>query len=604
MRDPPYSPWKPPLSELYPARCIIRAVHRPPTETDAVGDRVLYARVLREARPFRWRIGTLFLLSLAGTPLALLGPVPLKIAVDSVLGSDPLPFFLTWLPEGVQGSTSQLLIMAALLHVGVVLLVELQALAASVLETATSEKLTLRFQGRLLAHLQRLSFAFHDTRGTADSIYRIQHDAPAVQRIAVQSLIPMVCAGIMLASMVYVMMRLDAQLAMVALAISPFLYLSARTFRVRFRPSYRRAKRLESRALTVVQEVLTSFRVVKVFGREREESERFLDHSRRSMRMRIRLAFAEKAFEVIVSSITAVGTATVLFIGVRNVQGGVLSLGELLMVITYLGQLYTPLRNISKRVTGLEKHLASAQRAFEVLDQAPDVADRPGARALARAKGAISVRNVSFGYEEGDPVLHDVSFEVPAGTRLGIAGPTGSGKSTLVSLISRLYDPTSGQILLDGVDLRDYKLDDLRNQFAIMLQEPVLFSTSIAENIAYARPGAAMEAVVAAARAAGAHSFISELRDGYETIVGERGMRLSGGERQRISMARAFLKDAPLLILDEPTSSIDVETEALIMEGLQRLMKDRTTLMIAHRTSTLDACDLILRIERGKVEIG
>jgi ATP-binding cassette subfamily B protein len=579
-------------------------VHRPPTETDAVGDRVLYARVLREARPFRWRIGTLFLLSLAGTPLALLGPVPLKIAVDSVLGSDPLPFFLTWLPEGVQGSTSQLLIMAALLHVGVVLLVELQALAASVLETATSEKLTLRFQGRLLAHLQRLSFAFHDTRGTADSIYRIQHDAPAVQRIAVQSLIPMVCAGIMLASMVYVMMRLDAQLAMVALAISPFLYLSARTFRVRFRPSYRRAKRLESRALTVVQEVLTSFRVVKVFGREREESERFLDHSRRSMRMRIRLAFAEKAFEVIVSSITAVGTATVLFIGVRNVQGGVLSLGELLMVITYLGQLYTPLRNISKRVTGLEKHLASAQRAFEVLDQAPDVADRPGARALARAKGAISVRNVSFGYEEGDPVLHDVSFEVPAGTRLGIAGPTGSGKSTLVSLISRLYDPTSGQILLDGVDLRDYKLDDLRNQFAIMLQEPVLFSTSIAENIAYARPGAAMEAVVAAARAAGAHSFISELRDGYETIVGERGMRLSGGERQRISMARAFLKDAPLLILDEPTSSIDVETEALIMEGLQRLMKDRTTLMIAHRTSTLDACDLILRIERGKVEIG
>lgn len=579
-------------------------MHRPPTaEPDAAADGALLHRVLREAHPFRWRISTLFLLSLVGTPLALLGPVPLKIAVDSVLGSDPLPFFLVWLPDSFQGSTARLLVLAAVLHVAVVMLVELQLLVTSVLETATGEKLTLRFQGRLISHLQRLSFAFHDSRGTADSIYRIQHDAPALQRIAVQSLVPIVCAGFTLVSMVYVMLRIDAQLALVALAISPFLYLSARTFRLRFRPSYRRAKRLESRTLAVVQEVLTSFRVVKAFGREKEESQRFLDHSRRSMRMRIRLAFAEKAFDLFVSSITAVGTAVVLFIGVRNVQGGVLSLGELLMVITYLGQLYTPLRSISKRVTGLEKHLASAQRAFEVLDQVPDVADRPGARPLARARGAIAFRNVSFGYEEGELVLHDVSVDVPAGTRLGIVGPTGAGKTTLVSLISRLYDPTSGQILLDGTDLRDYKLDDLRNQFAIMLQEPVLFSTSIAENIAYARPGAATEAIVAATQAAGAHAFISALPEGYETIVGERGMRLSGGERQRISLARAFLKDAPLLILDEPTSSVDVETEALIMEALQRLMKDRTTLMIAHRTSTLDACDLILRIDGGKVEL-
>jgi ATP-binding cassette subfamily B protein len=581
-----------------------RRVRRSPPEKDAAGDWALLGRVFREARAFRWRISSLFLLSLLATPLALLGPVPLKIAVDSVLGSDPLPFFLTWLPDALQGSTLRLLVLAAVLHVAIVLLVELQVLVTSVLETATSENLTLSFQGRLLGHLQRLSFAFHDSRGTADSIYRIQHDAPALQQIAVKSLIPMVCAAFTLVSMIYVMLRLDAQLATVALAISPFLYLSARSFRRRFRPSYRRAKRLESRALAVVQEVLTSFRVVKAFGREQQESERFLDHSRRSMRMRIRLAFAERAFELIVSSITAVGTATVLFIGVRNVQGGVLSLGELLMVITYVGQLYTPLRSISRRVASLEKHLASAQRAFEVLDQVPDVADRPGARPLARAKGAIGFRDVSFGYEEGELVLRGVSFDVPAGTRLGIAGPTGAGKTTLVSLISRLYDPTSGRILLDGTDLRDYRLDDLRNQFAIMLQEPVLFSTSIAENIAYARPGAAMEAIVAAARAAGAHAFISALPDGYETIVGERGMRLSGGERQRISLARAFLKDAPLLILDEPTSSVDVDTEALIMEALQQLMKDRTTLMIAHRTSTLEACDLILRIGDGKAQLG
>jgi ATP-binding cassette subfamily B protein len=569
-----------------------------------VGDRALLGRVFREARPFFLQILALFLVSLLATPLALLGPVPLKISVDSVLGSDPLPFFLSWLPHSVEGSTLSLLVLAAILQVAIVLLMELQALVASVLETSASEKLTLSFRGRLLSHLQRLSFSFHDARGTADSIYRIQHDAPALQQIAVQSLIPLICAGFTLVAMIYVMLRLDAQLALIALAISPLLYLSVATFRRRVRPGYRQAKRLESHALAVIQEVLTSFRVVKAFGREREESQRFLDQSRRSMQMRIRLAFAEQAFQLIVRLITAVGTATVLFVGVRNVQSGVLSLGELLMIITYVGQLYTPLRSISKQTTSLEKHLASAQRAFALLEEVPDVVDRPGGRPLGRAKGAISFRNVSFGYDEHEPILRDVSFEVPMGTRLGITGRTGAGKTTLVSLISRLYDPTSGQILLDGTDLRDYKLDDLRNQFAIMLQEPVLFSTSIAENIAYARPGAATHEILAAARAAGAHGFISAFEDGYETIVGERGMRLSGGERQRISLARAFLKDAPLLILDEPTSSVDVETESMIMEALEQLMKDRTTLMIAHRTSTLESCDVILHVENQRVQLG
>ena len=570
----------------------------------AENDRALYGRIFREAQPFRWQILAVLALSLLATPLALLVPVPLKIAVDSVLGSAPVPPFLrSWLPQAVQGSTFQLLLLAALLQVGVVLLIELQSIASSVLQTAAGERLTLSFRGRLLSHLQRLSFAFHDRRGTADSIYRIQHDAPAVQAIAVQSIIPLLGASLTLVSMIYVMLRLDPQLALIALAISPFLFLSARSFRQRVRPSYRRAKRMESRALGVVQEVLTAFRVVKAYGREAQESQRFLDQSSQSTRMRIQLAFAEKAFEMLVNLITAVGTAGVLFVGVRNVQAGSLTLGELLMVLTYVAQLYAPLQSISKRATGLQRNLASAQRAFELLDEVPDVVDRPNARPLARARGALGFRNVCFGYDAGHPVLDDVSFDVPTGTRLGIAGPTGAGKTTLVSLIGRLYDPSSGQILLDDVDLRDYKLDDLRNQFAMMLQEPVLFSTSIGENIAYARPGAAMAEIVAAARAAGAHEFISVLPDGYGTLVGERGMRLSGGERQRISLARAFLKDAPLLILDEPTSSVDLATEALIMEALEQLMKGRTTLLIAHRTSTLAGCDLILGIEAGRVEL-
>ena len=252
-------------------------------------------------------------------------------------------------------------------------------------------------------------------------------------------------------------------------------------------------------------------------------------------------------------------------------------------------------------MASMQSHLASAERAFALLDESPDVIERPHARSLVRASGALAFRHVSFAYETERPVLRDISFEVQPGTCLGIAGTTGAGKTTLVNLFTRFYDPTAGEILLDDVDLRDYKLADLRDQFALVLQEPVLFSTSIAENIAYARPSASESDIIAAAKAANVHDFISRLPQGYETLVGERGMRLSGGERQRISLARAFLKDAPILILDEPTSSVDVKTEAAIVEAMERLMHGRTTFIITHRVSALQHCDFILRIERGRV---
>jgi ATP-binding cassette subfamily B protein len=295
------------------------------------------------------------------------------------------------------------------------------------------------------------------------------------------------------------------------------------------------------------------------------------------------------------------GTAAALFLGVHHVQSGVLSLGELLMVMAYLGMLYEPLQTLSKKVIDVQSGLASAERAFALLDQVPEVAEVPHARPLARARGAIEMRGVSFGYGEGQEVLCGVSFVVEPGARVGMQGVTGSGKTTLVSLLTRFYDPTSGAILLDGMDIREYRLRDLRNQFSIVLQEPVLFSTSIADNIAYARPGARSRDVIAAADAANAHEFIRELPDGYDTVVGERGMRLSGGERQRIALARAFLKDAPILILDEPTSSVDTKTETAIMEASERLMQGRTSLMIAHRLSTLEHCDARFEIEYGKL---
>jgi len=291
----------------------------------------------------------------------------------------------------------------------------------------------------------------------------------------------------------------------------------------------------------------------------------------------------------------------VLFVGVRHVQAGVLSTAAFLVVLGYLAQLYGPLETISQKVGDLQSSFASAERAFELLDETPDVQEKPDARRIGRARGTIEFRDVSFGYDGQISVLRDISFAIAPGTRLGIVGKTGAGKTTLVSLMTRFYDPTAGAILLDGVDLRDYRLADLRNQFGIVLQEPVLFSTSIAENIAYARPNARSRDVIAAAEAANAHEFIRQLPDGYDTVVGERGMRLSGGERQRIALARAFLKDAPILILDEPTSSVDTKTETAIMEASERLMKGRTSLMIAHRLSTLENCDARFEIEYGRL---
>jgi ATP-binding cassette subfamily B protein len=563
------------------------------------GGRGLQWRLARELRPYWLRILGLLVLSMLATPLTLLTPVPLKIVIDSVLGTHPLsPALTTILPTG---SDTALLVGATLLVVAIGLLTQLQDLGAAVLRAHTGERLLLDFRTRLFRHLQRLSVSYHDLRGTTDSTYRIQYDAMAMQQIPVDMIPEFAAALFTLVSMLYITAMIDWQLALVAISISPVLFVVSWLYRRRLRSQSRQVKKLESGAMSVVQEALAAARVVQAFGREEYEERRFIRHFQEGMRARIRYIIASSGYALVVGLTTAVGAAAVLYIGARHVQANVITLGELTLVMSYLLQLYGPLKTMSRRAGSLQNHLASAERTFAVLDEEPDVKEHPEALPLRRARGEILFEDVCFAYDGERPVLQGVSIHVLAGRRVGVAGATGAGKTTLVSLLNRFHDPTQGRILLDGVDLRAYRVADLRAQFAIVLQDPLLFSTSIGENIAYARSGASFEEITSAAAAAGAHEFITTLPDGYDTLVGERGVRLSGGERQRISLARAFLRDTPVLILDEPTSSVDVHTEAAIMESMYRLMEGRTTFMIAHRLSTLEGCDERIEIGAGRI---
>ena len=547
---------------------------------------LLYARLLREVRS-RWPlIGALFLLALLSAPIALLIPLPLKIAVDSVIGSEPLaPALQRILPVALVGSPGGVLALAAMALLAIALADHLQRLALAILGAYTGERLVLDFRAKLFRHVQRLSLSYHDIRGAAESTYRIHWDAASIQWVAVYGITPFLSAMTTLTGMFCVTATLDWELAVAALGVAPPVILISFIARRRLRTRYLTAKELESRAVATIQEALSALRVIKAFGQEDREQSRFVGALGQNMRARIGLTFAENVFELLTGLTLAAGTALVLYLGVRRVQAGVLSLGDLVLVMGYLSRLYGPFQEITKSINLLQASIASAERAFALLDEPPEVVEKVNAHGLSRAKGQISFQDVSFSYPGVTPfVLSGVSFDIKPGSRLGITGTTGAGKTTLVSLLLRLYDPTAGRILLDGTDLRDYKLADLRNQFSVALQDPVLFSECDKD--------ALRERLV--------HEFITTLPDGYQTLVGERGMRLSGGERQRIALARAFLKDAPMLVLDEPTSSVDLQTESAIMDAMERLMRGRTTLMIAHRLSTLSQCDLRLALENGR----
>jgi len=566
------------------------------------GTLALYRRFLVETRPYWPHVAALFVLGLIATPLALAAPVPVKIAIDCILGHAPLPDWIEQIMPGAPPhSTTALLIFVATLTVIIGFLIYLQYLAVWVLTVYTGEKLVLSLRSKLFLHFQKLSLSYHDRAGASDALYRIQYDATGLQYFVIESMIPVAANIVTVVTTLYVISIVSWHLALVALLVCPILFAVTHIAHAPIRRAWNALKENESSAMAVVQEALSALRIVKAFGREEHEDWRFTERSQSVVRGQTRVAFMAAAVQLGVGLTTAVGTAAVLIYGILEVINGDVSLGDLMLVVAYVAMLFKPLETLSNKFVEVTRSLASAERIFSLLDRSPEVPEKPDALALERARGAVEFQHVKFSFDTNRPALNDITFAIEPGMRVGIVGHTGAGKSTLISLLIRFYDPEEGRVLLDGVDLRDYKLKDLRNQFAIMLQEAILFSATIKDNIGYAKPGATQEEIEAAAKAAYAHEFILKLPQGYDTQVGERGMMLSGGERQRVSLARAFLRNAPILILDEPTSAIDVNTEALIMQATEDLMSGRTTFMIAHRLSTLKSCDLLLHLENGRL---
>ena len=548
-------------------------------------------------RPHRLLVALSMLLMAAGAGVALLEPWPVALMVDSVLGDKPLPGSLHDLTGGsIWGEVG---VVVALLLVVTLVLNGLQVVNDYV-NTRIDMRMVLEFRSQLFQHVQRLSFAYHDDRLTGEFMGRINGQASSVGAVTV-SAFPLVQSALTLVGMFWIAFRLNAPVALLSLAVVPFIYYSTGYYGSKIGPEVRKVKGLEIRSLHMVHEAMQMLRVIVAFNRERDEYQKFREQGEEAVAARVKVTVKQTVFTLVVNLITACGTAAVLGLGAYQVRSGNLSVGQLLVLLSYIRSVYTPLETISTTMNSIQEQLIGFEMALELLDTKPEVVERPDARTLDDAAGAVSFQNVWFSYQGREGTLRDITFDVAAGESVAIVGPTGAGKSTLMHLLPRFFDPQKGRVLIDGVDVRDLTFESLRTNISLVMQEPLLFTGTIEDNIRYGRPDASKDEVVAAAKAANAHDFIMKLPGKYRARLGERGAKLSGGERQRISVARAFLKDAPILVLDEPTSSIDSRTEAVILEALGRLMQGRTTFMVAHRLSTIRNASQILVINDGEI---
>jgi len=551
----------------------------------------IYRRVLRYYRPFLGQTILGLFVSLVGVGLNLLKPWPFKLIVDDFLRSGPAARsdWRTWIP------------LLCLSLIVIQLFWGMMNWITNYLFVKIGLQALLKLRTDLYSYLQSLSLKFHDARRSSDSSFRVAYDSQSIQTIYNKGFTNIFASVITLIGTFLIMLRLDWQLTMVSLAIVPLVVGAIYLFAHRIRRESTSIQEQESAVLAQAQEGLSSIRMVHAFGREEFEVRQFQQQARQSLQANLRLTLTNVNSALVISTLMVVGTAAMYYIGSLHVLGGTLTLGSLLVFSAYLLMLYQPLESLTYTTWAMEGATAGAKRCFEVLDREDDVRDSPNAVAISSARGAIAFQSVNFGYADDRHVLRDIDLRIDPNQIVGLVGGTGAGKSTLMSLVPRFYDPSTGFVLLDDRDVREITKKSLREQIAIVLQDTLLFSTTVRENIAYGRPDATDEEIIEAARRAQADEFIRQMPDGYASPVGERGGHLSVGQRQRIGIARAFLKNAPILLLDEPTSALDPVTEAAIMETIQELMRGRTTLIATHRLATIHGLDQIIVLEHGRV---
>ena len=565
----------------------------------------VYRRALRYFRPFLGEtlLGTL--LMLAGIGIGLLKPWPLAIMVNEILTPGNAQRFTPILRHWFGPLTPAAMIL--LLSVSIVVinfLAGLLNMVTNLIFVRVGLQSLLKLRTDLYTYLQALPLKYHDARRSTDSSFRVAYDSQAIQSIYSKGSF-IFSSTVTLVSTLIVMWQIDVAVTLVAVGIMPLVVLAIYVFAKRIRTQSTTIQERESDVLAVAQEGLSSIRMVHAFGREDYEVAQFRTRATHSLEANMRFTGTQMKSSVVIGTLMALGTAAVYYLGAIHVLNNHLLVGSLWALSTYLVSLYQPLEALTYTTWALEGAAAGAQRCFEVLDQEDDVKDAPGAKAITGTRGELTFEHVDFGYEPSRLILEDIDLEVGSGQTVAFVGGTGAGKSTLLSLAPRFYDPNKGRVLLDGQDLRTITKKSLRHQISMVLQDTLLFSTTIRENIAYGKPDASEEEIVEAAKRAQAHDFILRMKDGYSAQVGERGGHLSVGQRQRIGIARAFLKNAPILLLDEPTSALDPTTEAAIMETIKELMRGRTTLIITHRIATVHDMGKIVVLKHGRVvEVG
>jgi ATP-binding cassette subfamily B protein/subfamily B ATP-binding cassette protein MsbA len=553
-------------------------------------------------KPYRLRVALLSVLLLSEIALGALQPWPLAIVIDYVLQQHPMPEpFAGWLLAIHGGDRFVLLIILVVAGVALQIINQLVSACGTQVQVDTGQRMVYDLRGRLFEHLTSLGLHHHITTSTADAVYRVDVDAYAIENLVMSGIFPLATSFSALAVMFAILVRLDVTIALLSLTVVPFMYFCLRYYMSTLVNREERVKELESKLLERLYETFGAMRLVKSFARERHELGRYTKAGATTMTARIAITWQQSLFSVVVGTITILGTALVVIVGGAFVMRGLLTVGQLTVVISYLGAVYGPLSAIAHTTGQLQGAVAGAKRVRAMFAIEPETVEAPNAIDAKTLRGDVAFEGVGFTYPDGTAVLHDIAFEAKPGQMIALVGLTGAGKTTLVSLIPRFYDATAGRVLVDGVDVRQYRVRSLRDSIAIVLQEPVLFQGTIGDNIRYGRLDATREEIEDAARAAHAHEFISRLPKGYDTEIAEAGGGLSGGERQRLSVARAILKNAPILILDEPTSSLDAISEEIVFAALKRLRTGRTTIVIAHRLSTVRDADQILVLDGGRI---